>query len=194
MMCTDVDNFREPKWDRLNKQQREEVLNRYIDWTGFAPEQIDRIVENIVSGRERSGWFDGVPTGWLGVTEHDIRGWLEFDKLPEEEQLREAARWMKKSMTLGGNGVMVHAKWEEMNERQRHDVVMHELGMREGSEMPYAEWEQVIKEELGYPRRKEAAESQEKQFPSPSEIVRDSGPPPAPADGGNDRGPHDHGH
>lgn len=186
MMCMEYD--REPKWNSLSKSQRVELLNRYIDWTNFHPPQVDKIIDNIAAGRERSQWFNDVPMGWRGFSEREVQAWLEFEKLPEEEQLREAAKGMKRSETLGGDGVMVHAKWEEMNDRQRREVIHHELGLREGSGMLYRQWEGILKEELGYWPGKGPVKPHER-FPSPSEIGRDSGPSPSPEHGDvNERG------
>jgi hypothetical protein len=142
-----IDNDHGPKWKNLSQQQRGGVLNRCVDWTHFEPHQVDRIIENIAAGKERVQWFDGVPMS--DGAAQDVRTWIAFEKMPEEEQLREAARRMKRSKTLGGRGVMVHVKWEEMNDRQRFDVIHHELRLAEGSEMPYRQWEEILREELG---------------------------------------------
>ena len=142
-----MDNDRRPKWASLSRQQRGDVLNRYVDWTHFEPRLVDRIIENIAAGKERAKWFDEVEMS--DGTARAVREWLAFEKMPEKEQLREAVRWVKRSKTLGGKGVMVHVKWEEMNERQRFDVIHHELRLVEGSDMPACQWKEILKEELG---------------------------------------------
>ena len=142
-----MDNGRKPKWETLSRQQRVEVLNRYVDWTHFEPRQVDQIIENIAAGKGRVRWFDGVPMS--DGAARDVREWLEFEKMPEEDQLREAARSVKRSRTLGGHGVMVHVKWEEMNDRQRFDVIHHDLRLAEGSDMPSQQWEEILRKELG---------------------------------------------
>jgi hypothetical protein len=142
MECIDPGAPLEYQWEGLDQGQRVAVLNRYGDWMHFEPQQADRIIDNIASGKERIHWFDGVPNSERGIQE-----WLEFEKLPQEEQLREAARQMKQSMTLGGDGVMVPAQWEEMSDRQRRDVITYQFGM---TDMPYGQWKKILKEELGY--------------------------------------------
>jgi hypothetical protein len=175
LMCMDDPGSDQLKWDGLGRTQRVEVLNRYIDWTHFEPDQVDAIIDNIASGKERMHWFDGVPMGWRGVSEREHQGWLEFEKLPEEEQLREAARRMKRSETLGGDGVMVHAKWEEMNDRQREDVILHQLRRPEGSDMSYRQWKEILMEELGYWPGEEPVRAEQRPLPSPGQIARDAG-------------------
>jgi hypothetical protein len=148
--CIDPGAPHEYQWAGLGKQERVEVLNRYFDWTHFEPVQVDKIIDNIASGRERIHWFDDVQPDWRGITERHIKEWREFERMPEIEQFREAARMMKQSMTIGGDGVMVEAKWDEMNDRQRHDAVVYQLGGLESSTLPYHQWRQVMYEELGF--------------------------------------------
>lgn len=176
--CMNEMDVSESGWHRLNKEQRTEVLNRSIDWTSFAPIQADKIIDNIASGKERQQWFDGVPAGWRGVGERNVQEWVAFERLPETEQIRAAARMIKESRTLGGDGVMVHAKWEEMSDSQRSDVIFHQLRTSEGSNLPYHQWKTIIKEELGYwpgeqapqPIRREGAATP--QTPGPLEHAR----------------------
>jgi hypothetical protein len=174
MECIDPGAPLEYQWEGLGKQQRVEVLNRSIDWMDFDPKQADRIIDNIASGKERIHWFDDVPMGWRGTTEREHQQWLEFEKLPPEEQLREAARAMKQSQTLGGDNVSVYTKWEEMNDRQRKEVIFNQLRM---PDMPYSQWKKILKEELGHWPGEGPVKTEEKPLPSPGKSV--VGPPPA---------------
>jgi hypothetical protein len=139
--CLDVDNS-DPHWADLTEKQREEVLTRYFDWTGFKPPEIDRIASNIAGGAERAQWFEGIEMESDTAAWHV--DWLRFQALSPEERLRELASEVKR------DGVQVHAKWDEMTPEQQREVVVFRLPDSDDLGIEGHQREDIIEIELGY--------------------------------------------
>ena len=51
-----------PRWPAMSHRERAAALERHVQWDGFDADDRFDVIENVLHGKDRSGWLDGIRT------------------------------------------------------------------------------------------------------------------------------------
>ena len=116
----------EPNWLDLTKGQQRAVMERYVDWYGFTPSDVEHVITNTLAEKPKERWFEGVEIEGE-YNKKSYSQWVADEKNPIRAAVRRL-NLMRDSQDPDWPGNPLRSgepvKWADLSEQQKKDLIV----------------------------------------------------------------------